>query len=269
MIDTKNHAQHTALITGAGSGFGLEYVKLFAQDGYALVVTDKTSELVRRAEEQAQAFGARSISSVAVDLQEPFAAKKLFDFTTQNGIRVTHLVNNAGLGIYGKLAENEARDEHELLMVNVVALTELCQLYLKPMSEARYGKVLNVASIAGLQAGFMYATYFASKAHVLLLSEALALEHRNDGVTVTAVCPGVSPTGFFNRAGMKMSSKLLTSSFTDPARVAKVGYDAMQAGKTIAVPGKRNWVVSKSYRWLPRNVINHITAQLIRIAGKG
>lgn len=259
----------TVLITGAGSGFGLEYVKLFAKDGYALVLTDKTQELVQKAEATAKELTSQEITTATIDLQEPFAAKKLFDFVTSKGIHVTHLVNNAGLGIYGKLVENKQEDEHELLMVNVVALTELCQLFMKPMSDAKYGRVLNVASISAFQAGPLYATYFASKSFVLLLSEALMLEHKNDNVTVTAVCPGVSPTGFFNRAGMKMTSKLLTTYFIPPARVAQIGYNAMKAGKAFVVTGKRNWMVGKSYRIFPRKVINRIAALLVRIAAKG
>lgn len=269
LMNSPTDAQKTVLITGAGSGFGLEYVKLFAKDGYALVLTDKTDVLVRKAEAAARDAGSSVLLSAAVDLQEPFAAKKVFDLIVSRGIHVTHLVNNAGLGIYGKLVNNSQADEHELLMVNVVALTELCQLFMKPMSQAGFGRVLNVASISAFQAGAHYATYFASKAFVLLLSEALILEHANDNVSVTAVCPGVSPTSFFDRAGMKMSSPLLKSYFIPPARVAHIGYTAMQAGKSIVITGKRNWLVGITYRIFPRKIINAITAHLVHVAAKG
>jgi uncharacterized protein len=258
-----------ALITGASSGFGKEFAKLFAADGYDLVITARPgSKIEAVARELRDAYDVE-VYDREIDLSKPGSAKDLHAWVTSKKLTVTHLLNNAGIGVYGRFAENPLERENELLELNVVSLSELCHHFIPDMIKNGGGRILNVASIAAFQPGAYYATYFASKAYVLLFSEALALEYAKDNITVTALCPGVSRTNFFARAEMPRTSWILRSYLMDPEYVAEVGYKAMMRGRVIAIPGIRNKVVAKSYRWLPRGVIARLTRELVDKAGKG
>jgi short-subunit dehydrogenase len=136
------------------------------------------------------------------------------------------------------------------------------------MVKAGGGKILNISSIAGFQAGPYYATYFASKSYVLLFSEALYYEYAPDNITVTALCPGVARTDFFKRANMREDSRLLQSNLMEAEVVARAGYKGLMNNKRVVIPGVRNKVAGLGYRILPRSVINRITRNLIRIAGE-
>lgn len=142
----------------------------------------------------------------------------------------------------------------------------MCYLYIPKMIKNGGGKILNIASIAGFQAGPYYATYFASKGYVLLFSEALYYEYAGDNIQITTLCPGVAQTGFFKRANMRENSFLLQSYFMSPKRVARAGYKGLMSGKSVIVPGNRNKFVALGYRVLPRKVINVITRKVIQTA---
>ncbi len=261
--------QGAALITGASSGFGLEFAKLFAADGYDLLVTARPgSKLAKIATDLAGQYGVR-VEFTELDLAEPASAAQLHAWTTKLGWKVSYLINNAGVGIYGKFASNAWSRELELIELNVRALAELCHLYLPDMAGYGGGRVLNVSSIAAFQPGAYYSTYFASKAFVLLFSEALALESAEDNITVTTLCPGVSRTNFFDRAQMKRSSLILRTYLMNPKDVASAGYRGLHRGAGLVTPGLRNQVVSKSYRWLPRQAIAKITRELVKNAARG
>jgi short-subunit dehydrogenase len=258
-----------ALITGASSGFGLELAKLFARDGHNLVITARPgTDIAKTASEIGKKYGVH-VTAINIDLAQENAAQKLYDIVKGKNLRVGYLINNAGIGNFGRFADNPFEREHELLQLNVVALAELCHHFIPDMVRAGGGKILNVASIAAFQAGAYYATYFSSKAFVLLFSEALALEYKKDNINVTVLCPGVSRTNFFKRAGMPESSWLLQSNLGTANAVALAGYKGLMKGKSIVTPGLRNKFVSKSYRWLPRKVIAEITKKLVEIAGRG
>ena len=253
----------TALITGASAGFGYEFAKLFAQDGYNLVLTALHGEkLTRVAKKLSKQYGV-GVVCTELDLSLPGAASKLHKWVSKQNISVDFLVNNAGIGLYGRFTDHTLAQEQGLIQLNVNALAELCHLFIPDMVKAGGGKILNVASIAAFQAGPYYASYFASKAFVLLLSEALYYEYAPDNVTVTAVCPGVSRTGFFKRAGMREDSRMLQGYFMEAPDVAAAGYRAMMKGKRIVIPGNRNRFVALGYRLFPRGVINRITRQLV------
>ncbi len=253
----------TALITGASSGFGYELARLFAKDGYNLVLVSLHNEKLKDvAKEMTETYDVH-VDYTECDLSVPGSAQQLYDWTKKRKLTVDCLVNNAGIGIYGRFIDHELSKEQALMQLNMNTLAELCHLYIADMVKQGDGKVLNVASIAAFEAGPFYATYFASKAFVLLLSEALYYEYVDRGVTVTAVCPGVSRTGFFKQAGMRDDSKLLQSYMMTAEQVAKIGYSAMQAGKRMVVPGTRNKFVALGYRVFPRSILNRITYRLV------
>jgi len=258
-----------ALITGSSSGFGLEFSNLFAADGCELIITARPGTDIASIGKQLHEIYSVPVTTFEIDLSEHGSAKKLYDFVKSKGKNVDFLINNAGIGNFGRFADNSLEREHELLELNVVSLAELCHHFIPDMVKKGGGKILNVASIAAFQAGAYYATYFASKAFVLLFSEALALEYKKDKITVTALCPGISRTNFFKRAGMPVSSPVLQTAMGPAYLVAKAGYKGMLKGKQIVTPGLKNKFISKSYRWLPRKAIAKVTQKLVEIAGRG
>jgi uncharacterized protein len=247
----------TALVTGASGGIGLELARLFAADGHDLVLAarsrDKLSEL---AEELGGRHGV-GVRVLSADLARAEAPREIFEELRAAGVSVDALVNNAGIGSYGLFAETDLKSELDLLQINVVALTHLTKLFLPAMIARRRGYVLNVASTAAFQPGPLMAVYYASKAYVLSLSEALANETGGTGVSVTALCPGPTETGFVAAAGMS-ESKLFDANVMGAREVAVEGYRGMLAGNTIVIPGFRNRLLASSYRLAPRGLITKV-----------
>jgi short-subunit dehydrogenase len=244
----------TALVTGASGGIGEELARLFAADGHGLVLVARGEEKLRRLAEELGAkhnVGARVVAS---DLSRADAPREIFEELEREGVRVDALVNNAGIGSYGLFAETELGQELELLQINVVALTHLTKLFLPAMIARRRGYVCNVASTAAFQPGPLMAVYYASKAYVLSLSEALANECEGTGVVVSALCPGPTETGFVAAAGMQ-ESKLFDRGAMTARDVALAGYRGLLAGKTIVIPGARNALLARTVGMMPRGLV--------------
>src|SRR5206468_8699140 len=182
---------------------------------------------------------------------KPGAADGLVATLDARAIDVDVLVNNAGYASYGAFAETDLADELAMIQVNVVALTHLTKLLVRKMVARKDGRVLNVASTAAFQPGPLMAVYYATKAYVLSFSEALANELAGSGVTVTALCPGPTKTGFFERAGLQGSSLLLKATM-DARTVAAAGYRALTQGKSVVIPGLRNRLLVFADRLAPR-----------------
>ncbi|MGB9198177.1 MAG: SDR family oxidoreductase [Terriglobales bacterium] len=259
----------TALITGASFGIGLELARIFAREGHDLVLVARSGDKLRQlASELEKAHGTRSLI-LAVDLSDPGASAYILDQTTRANIAVDILVNNAGFGQYGFFAENDLEECLRQIQVNITTLTHLTRLYLPGMIErARTGKtaarILNVASTAAFQAGPLMAVYYATKAYVLHLSEAISNELAGTGVTVTCLCPGPTATEFQERA--KITGIRLTTYGTMDARtVAEDGYRALMAGKPVVISGFKNWLVAQSVRFAPRRMVTAIARKLQEI----
>jgi uncharacterized protein len=247
----------TALVTGASGGIGLELARLFAANGHDLVLVARSAE--RLAGLAGELSGRHKVSArvLAADLARAEAPREISERLRSEGVNVDALVNNAGVGSYGLFAETDLRTELDLLQINVVALTHLTKLFLPAMIARRRGYVMNVASTAAFQPGPLMAVYYASKAYVLHLSEALSNETQGTGVTVTALCPGPTETGFVAAAGMS-ESKLFDANVMDARTVAAEGYRGMLAGKAIVIPGVRNRLLAGSYRLAPRGFITRV-----------
>lgn len=241
----------TALITGASGGIGYELAKLFARDSYNLVlVARSTDKLAQLAAELEKAYQIRA-SVVAADLSQPGGPDQVFAATQKAGIEVDVLVNNAGFGQFGFYVETDLQEELQQIQLNIVSLTHLTKLYIRPMIERRHGRILNVASTAAFQPGPLMAVYYATKAYVLSFSAALSNELRGTGVTVTCLCPGPTTTEFHKRAAMDLSN-MMKAPFMDAKTVAEIGYRAMLKGKPTVIAGKMNWLVAQSTRFAPR-----------------
>src|SRR6266436_9550902 len=247
----------TALITGASFGIGLELARIFAREGYNLVIVARSADKLRQlAAELEKAYGARSLI-LAVDLTEPGASAYVLDQTTRADIDVDVLVNNAGFGQYGLFVVNDLEECLRQIQLNITTLTHLTRLYLPAMIERKSGGVLNVASTAAFQPGPLMAVYFATKAYVLHFSEALANELDGSGVTVTCLCPGATATEFHKRANAT-GMNLLKFGAMDARTVAEDGYRALMAGKPVVISGFKNWLLAQSVRFSPRRLVTAI-----------
>ncbi|MBQ0734113.1 SDR family NAD(P)-dependent oxidoreductase [Aquimarina celericrescens] len=252
----------TALITGASNGIGLELAKVHARkgDNLVLVARNKTKleELQRELEEQ------YSIDVLAVekDLSIKNAAQEVYDETNQKGIQIDFLVNNAGFGDYGMFYTNDWEKEQKMIELNITTLTQFTKLYLRDMMKRNSGKIMNVASTAAFQPGPMMAVYFATKAYVLHFSEAIANELKDKNITVTALCPGATESGFQAVASMEDSKLVKGKKLPSSRTVAQYGHRAMMKGKTVAIHGLINAILANSVRLMPRNIVTTITRSI-------
>ncbi len=245
----------TALITGASGGIGEALAGVFAANGFDLILVARGEERLRAVGEAlAQRHGVRA-TAIAADLAVPDAAARLTGELQGRGIAVDVLVNNAGFATYGHFTELDRDRELRMIQVNIAALTELTHRLLPGMVERRWGRVLNIASTAAFMPGPLMAVYYASKAFVLSFSEAIGEELRGTGVTVTALCPGPTSTGFQARAGMEESKLVRGRTIMDAETVARAGYAALMRGRPIVVPGLRNRLQALSPKLLPRRFI--------------
>jgi short-subunit dehydrogenase len=231
--------QNVALVTGASSGIGRELAVIHAARGGDLVITARRAgELARLKAELESAYGVM-VMPAAMDLAEPGAAEALHARVADAGVEVEYLINNAGFGGLGRFDKRSWDDHHAMIQLNMVALTALCRLYLPEFLDRGRGRILNVSSTAGLLPGPMQAVYYATKAYVTSLSNALAEEARGAGVTVTALLPGATATEFAARSGMDRTR--LFDGAAPAAAVARAGYDGMLAGRLNVLAGVKPW----------------------------
>jgi len=257
-----NSSRNTALITGASSGIGFEFAHLFARDGNDLVLVARTEDKLRDLASRLESQFGIAATVIATDLAKPNAAQEILVTLQVHEIEIDALVNNAGFGLGGPFVETDLVRELEMIQVNVVALTTLTKLLLPAMVSRRSGRILNVASTAAFQPGPLMAVYYATKAYVLSFSEAIADELRGTGVTVTALCPGPTETGFAAVASLE-STRLFNITKPMTSRdVARVGYEAMKSGKRVVIPGMRNKLLTQSIRVTPRRMVTTIVRKL-------
>jgi short-subunit dehydrogenase len=247
----------TALVTGASGGIGFELARLFAADGHALVLVARSEDKLKALAAELSAKHGVEARVIASDLSRPEAPREIFGRLRADAVEVDALVNNAGFGTYGLFAETDLQKELDLLQVNVVALTHLTKLFLPGMIARRRGYVMQVASTAAFQPGPLMAVYYASKAYVLSLSEALANECEGTGVRISALCPGPTETGFVAAAGLG-DSKLFDRAVMDARTVAEAGYRGLLAGKTLVIPGLRNNLLARTVGMMPRKLVTKV-----------
>ena len=252
-----------ALITGASAGIGAELARVFAAHGHDLVVVARRAvELQTLAAELQRAHGV-DVAVRAMDLARREAPAELHAAIDDAGLEIGILVNNAGFGTYGEFATTDLSLELEMLQLNVATLTALTKLFLPDMLTRGGGRILNVASTAAFQPGPLMAAYYASKAYVLSLTEALAAELRGSGVTATALCPGPTRSEFQARAGMAGVRLASAGPFLMDARtVAELGYRGLLRGRAVVVPGLVNKLGVLSVRLLPRRLVTAVVRRL-------
>ena len=247
----------TALITGASSGIGLELARVFAGHRYDVVLVARTEGRLQELARELEGTGVRA-HVVAADLAQPHAARAVAERVAALGLDIDALANDAGYGLYGPFTETSLDGELAMIQVNIVALTELTKQLLPGMLARGRGRILNLASTAAFLPGPLMAVYYATKAYTLSFSEALANELEGSGVTVTALCPGPTASGFQAAAHLE-GSKLVAGRTLPTAReVAVFGYEALMAGTVVAVPGLVNKATALLPRFLPRAAIRRM-----------
>ena len=252
-------ARPLALVTGASSGIGADLARELAKDGHDLVLSARTVAPMNALAVELEAYGARS-AVIAADLGRPGAAAELASELETRGLQIDVLVNNAGLGGIGRFDQMEPQRISDMLLVNIVALTELTRFLLPGMVARRRGKVLMVASTASFQPGPRMAVYFATKAYVLSFGEALAYELRATGVTVTTLCPGATATNFFKTAG---ANDIALRPAVSSAVVARIGYRALKEGRRVVVTGLLNRILAVAARLAPHSITLPATSALM------
>ncbi|HEU5481475.1 MAG TPA: SDR family oxidoreductase [Sphingomicrobium sp.] len=240
--------EKVALITGASAGLGAEFARQLSKRGSRLVLAARRKE---RLDALAAEFG--NARTVEIDLGRSNAAEELIGNISAAGETVDLLVNNAGFGLHGRFDKADSKRLRESIDVNCGALTDLCRAVLPEMIERQSGAILNLASTAAFQAGPGMAVYFATKAYVLSLSEALHEEVKRFGVRVTALCPGPTRTEFGDVAGFA-GNRTVDRFSMDADEVVRVGLEALDRNKAVAVAGLLNRIGAFSTRLAPRSL---------------
>ena len=246
------------LITGASQGIGYEFAKLFAQEGYDVVLAARDKARLGQVAGEVRAQFGRKARILAKDLGDAAAAQEIFDELQREQIFISILVNNAGFGFQGSFADLDLQGHRYLLHVNVTALMELTHLFLAPMLARHEGRILNVASTAAFQPGPFMNLYYASKAFVYSFSCALSEELKGTGVTATVLCPGLTKSQFHIRASLKRPKRNLLMMEAD--KVAKIGYRALMRGKPVAVAGWFNKAAVSVAKALPGTMTGKVIA---------
>lgn len=257
------HNEKWAVVTGASSGLGAIFAEQLAKRGLSLILTGRDEA---RLEAVKQKIGQGThIELVIGDLGTDAGIEDLI--ARLDGRVIDVLVNNAGFGTHGQFAEIDADREHELVAVNVDALVRLTHAVLPGMLARRRGGILNIASVIAFQPGTYQATYGASKAFVLSLSQALWAETRGTGVTVTALCPGPTRTGFVDALGSDVSQTAIYRRLAAPEPVVAAGLRALDRGRAVVVPGWRLKIMAMGGRLSPGWVSALISARMLRPSG--
>ncbi|MEJ7769612.1 MAG: SDR family oxidoreductase [Chitinophagaceae bacterium] len=228
-----------ALITGATSGIGLELAKLFAKDGYNLIITARGQDGLEATASELKQDNIEVVT-ISKDLFEHDSAFELYQEVKARGIQVDVLVNDAGQGVYGEFIDTELDRELDIIQLNISSLVVLTKHFLKDMVSRGSGKILNVASIASKVPGPYQSVYHGTKAFVHSFTEAIRSENKDSGVVITSLLPGVTDTDFFNKADMLDAKIIKEGSKADPADVAKDGYKALMSGDDMVVSGVKN-----------------------------
>lgn len=250
------------LITGASRGIGFELAKKFAQDGFDQVLVARSEEKLLEIKNYLETQYRISVDVIAKDLSVKDAAEEIYRTLSSNGKHIDILVNNAGLGDFGEFAQTDWNKQYNMIQLNITALVHLTRLFLNPMLEQGYGRILNVASAAAFQPGPFMSVYYATKAFVLSFSEALARELKGSGVTVTALCPGPTQTDFITAASMENSNLLNSLKMANAEEVAAYGYHALMKGTPVMIHGFANKLLIFSIRFAPRSWVREITYKL-------
>ncbi len=252
-----------ALITGASSGFGMDFAHELAAQGYSLVLVARRVEPMQILADKLVSEHGIQTRVIGMDLAQAGVGATLKSQLDAEGVTIELLINNAGYGLFGEFIAQPLEKMLTMLQLNILSLTELTHVFGRDMVRRGSGKILLVSSLAAYQATPTYAAYSASKAYVLLFGEALHEELRGSGVTVTVLSPGVTATEFFRVSGQNVTlyQRLV---MMQSRRVTKIGLHALHCGRASIVPGLLNAITAWSNRLFPRMVQRKVAHILMR-----
>jgi short-subunit dehydrogenase len=254
-----------ALVTGASAGIGAEIARQLAASGANLILTARRAERLSQLAKELAGRHQVQTEVCAADLTKPQAPGELFRFTQDKALLVEVLINNAGFGAYGEFHKVDAQRLLDMVAVNVGAVVHLTHLFLAPMIERRSGYIMIVASTAAFQPVPYISTYAATKGFDLLLAEGLAEEARPYGVHVCGLCPGSTVSEFHRVAGQPERTAGRQQATEE---VARIGLEALAAGKPRVIAGTRNWLSVEAQRLAPRRLVTRVAASMFRPRGQ-
>jgi len=259
-------SRRTALVTGASAGIGVAFADVFAANGFNLIITARREARLQSVAADLRDRHGVDVHVLTVDHADPSSAARLCDELQRRGLVVDALVNNAGYGVPGLYNAVPWQVHEDFLRVMVAGVCELTYRLLPGMIERGYGRIVNVASLAGLvPAPAGHTLYGASKAFVIKFSEALSHEGRPHGVHVTALCPGFTLSEFHDVTGTREQMRGMPAwMWLDAATVAQQGYDAVMAGETIYITGRVNRAVALAVRYVPQWLVKIVGRRMAK-----
>jgi hypothetical protein len=247
--------KNIALITGASSGIGYELAHLHAQKKGDLVLVARSTTKLQSMKEELEKTHQIEVMVIPKDLSIPDSAREVYDQVKAAGIEVDYLINNAGFGDFGFFHETDWEKEEMMINLNIMSLTHLTKLFGTDMVTRKSGKIMNLSSTAAFQPGPLMSIYYATKHYVQAFSEGIANEWKDHGVTVTALCPGPTASGFQATADIEESKLVKGRKLPTSKEVAIYGYDAMMKGKMVAIHGTLNKILAGSTKFMPRKMV--------------
>jgi uncharacterized protein len=268
MTDSPSSPRRTVLVTGASAGIGRDLALVFAENGFDLVLVARREERLQALAQEAKGKFGTTAHILALDLTDPSAPARIENELASRHVTVDALINNAGYTVTGSYAASKWQDQADLLQVMVTSVAELCHRFAPGMAERGYGRIINVASLAGHLPGAAGGTlYAASKSFLIKLSESLSLEHINDNVHVTALCPGFTYSEFHDVAGNRDTvSQMPKFMWMESDVVAREAYDAVMAGRPVWINGRVNRLLAYIVRILPHRLAHGLMARNARNA---
>lgn len=250
------------LITGASSGIGYELANIFAKNNHNLILVARSTEKLDLLKSEIEKKFSIVAEVISLDLSKQNSAKTLFDLIQKKNLKIDILVNNAGFGDHSFFLNEDHTKIEEMILLNILTLTKLTRLFLPDMIVQKRGKILNVSSTAAFQPGPLMSVYYATKAYVLSFSEGLYEELKNTGVSITALCPGPTDSGFQGAANLSNVALLTTMKLPSSKSVAEFAYKSLMSGKAVAVHGFMNNVIAKSTSFIPRPILRKLVMKL-------
>jgi len=260
----------TALVTGASAGIGAELARVFAAKGFDLVLTARRAERLAALGDELHRLHGIRVRVMPADLALPETPAALVAALSRDGVAVDALVNNAGFAVPGRYRDTSWEAQRDFLQVLVTAPCELIQRLLPGMTERGYGRILNVASVAGLMPGSAsYTLYGGAKAMLIKLSQSLHSEQKGTGVHVTALCPGFTYSEFHDVTGTREEMRRLPKlMWLSAERVAREGYGAVMKNRAVCIPGAQYKTIVALARLLPLGTGHHVAVLRSRILAK-
>ncbi|WBG89999.1 SDR family oxidoreductase [Pantoea piersonii] len=257
----KNTSTEWVLITGASGGFGEEFARQFAAQGRAVILVARRLDKLKSLAQEIRERYNTDVIVEQVNLADLDSVRELHQRLKAQNIQVETLINNAGYGLQGRFLDHSLNESLDMINLDIASLTAITRLFAEDMRKTGKGRILMVASLLSYQGVKNFAVYSAAKSYVLRFSDALHREMKSEGITVTALCPGMSDTGFAEAAQQKLTP-MLKSVMMKPAPVVKAGIDALETGKMSVVPGAANKAITfltwATPRWIHQSIMARV-----------